>query len=126
MGRGYGTNQPPVSFIGGGGTGASGYAVIENGRVARVVVTATGEGYSSVPRVLIAVPPGYPTLNLDVSQVRITLNVFPGYRYQLQTRLDSQESWSNVADPFLAVEETYSQIVNVQNRMQIFRIVQVQ
>jgi len=125
-GRGYGTNKPPVSFIGGGGTGALGYAVVENGRVVRVVVTATGEGYTSAPRVLIAVPPGYPKLGLDVSQVRITLNVLPGYRYQLQTRLDTEESWRNVSDPFLAVEDTYTQLADVQSRMQLFRIMQIQ
>ena len=45
------TSAPSVSFSGGGGTGADGYAVIESGQVVAVVLTSRGAGYTSAPAV---------------------------------------------------------------------------
>lgn len=48
-----GTNYPystiPITFTGGGGTGAAAYANVVNGVVINVVITAAGTGYSSAP-----------------------------------------------------------------------------
>lgn len=49
-GMGY-TSAPTVSFTGGGGTGAAGTAVIENGRVKSITITNGGSGYTSAPTV---------------------------------------------------------------------------
>lgn len=49
-GSGY-TSAPTVSFSGGGGSGAAGTAVVQNGIVVEVVITHPGSGYTSVPAV---------------------------------------------------------------------------
>ena len=45
---------PDVNFEGGGGSGAEGYAVVTNGFLTRVQVTASGSGYSSPPDVVFS------------------------------------------------------------------------
>lgn len=45
------TSAPTVAFSGGGGTGAAGTAVIENGVVKSVTITNQGSGYTSAPTV---------------------------------------------------------------------------
>jgi hypothetical protein len=48
-GTGY-TTAPTVTFTGGGGTGAAGFATIDSdGKVASVTITSAGSGYSSAP-----------------------------------------------------------------------------
>lgn len=49
-GSGY-TSAPTVAFSGGGGTGAAATAVVTNGRVTAINVTAGGSGYTSAPSV---------------------------------------------------------------------------
>lgn len=50
-GSGY-TNPPTVTFTGGGGTGASAFATVSNGRVVSVTVTNPGGSYTSAPVVV--------------------------------------------------------------------------
>ena len=57
-GYGYG-NVPSVSFVGGGGSGAAGYATISNGAVSGIVMTSAGSGYTNLPSVVIGAPNGY-------------------------------------------------------------------
>ena len=57
-GFGYG-NIPSVSFAGGGGSGASGYATVSNAIVTSITVTNAGYGYTSVPSVMIDAPNGF-------------------------------------------------------------------
>lgn len=54
-GRGY-TENPEVSIIGGGGSGALGTAVVENGELVRIEIVNTGRGYTSSPTFVIAPP----------------------------------------------------------------------
>jgi hypothetical protein len=54
-GIGY-TSVPTVTFSGGGGTGATAVAVLQNGSVTKVIVTDAGSGYTSVPTVTIGTP----------------------------------------------------------------------
>lgn len=54
-GSGY-INAPVVSFIGGGGTGASGVAVLSGNSVQRIVMYDMGEGYTAEPDVIIGTP----------------------------------------------------------------------
>ena len=56
-GFGYG-NIPHVSFVGGGGSGASGYGTISNGMVTSIIVTNAGSGYTSLPAMVIDPPNG--------------------------------------------------------------------
>ena len=49
-GSGY-TGAPTVAFSGGGGTGAAGTAIIQNGAVTGVTITNPGQGYTSAPTV---------------------------------------------------------------------------
>lgn len=51
-GLGY-TSAPTISFVGGGGSGATGTAVVLNGALSQIQVTNTGTGYTSVPNVNI-------------------------------------------------------------------------
>src|SRR5262249_29886790 len=43
---------PSVSFVGGGGTGATGLATISGGQVVGVTITDAGTGYTSAPTVV--------------------------------------------------------------------------
>lgn len=47
----YGARVPTVEFVGGGGTGAAGTAVMAAGRVVSVTMTNVGSGYTSTPAV---------------------------------------------------------------------------
>ena len=44
-------NSIPISFLGGGGSGATGHAIIVNGAVAKIVIDNGGTGYTSAPAV---------------------------------------------------------------------------
>jgi len=57
-GYGYGT-MPQVSFVGGGGTGASGFGTNINGVVTGIKVTNAGSGYVGLPSVVIDPPNGF-------------------------------------------------------------------
>jgi hypothetical protein len=50
-GAGY-SATPAVTFTGGGGSGAAGYAIMNNGAVSSIVITANGSGYTSAPTVV--------------------------------------------------------------------------
>jgi autotransporter-associated beta strand protein len=51
-GSGY-VGAPAVTFSGGGGTGAAGYATISGGAVNGIVITSPGTGYTSAPTVTL-------------------------------------------------------------------------
>jgi hypothetical protein len=44
---------PQITFAGGGGTGATGYAEIDSGQVIGIVITNPGQGYTSIPDIII-------------------------------------------------------------------------
>jgi hypothetical protein len=52
QGSGYSASSPPsVSISGGGGSGATAKAIVEDGKIKRVDITDSGSGYTSVPTV---------------------------------------------------------------------------
>jgi len=54
---GYGyTNPPVVTLVGGGGSGATATAVLQNGEVVAVNVINAGSGYTNAPQVIIEPP----------------------------------------------------------------------
>lgn len=56
-GFGYGY-IPSVTFVGGGGSGAAGYATVSNGVVSGIAMVAAGSNYTSAPTVVIGAPNG--------------------------------------------------------------------
>ena len=54
-GSGY-TSEPAVTLSGGGGSGASGKAILAGDKVALILVLTAGSGYSSAPAVVIEAP----------------------------------------------------------------------
>jgi hypothetical protein len=77
----------------------------------------------SVPRVLIAGPPGVPSLRMMVKQVEIQMQVIPGFTYKLQKTMDLQ-TWTDVGSSFLATESTVYQDVEVTDEPGIFRVLE--
>ena len=124
-GHDYGATPPPVYFLGGGGTGATGAASVSNGIVTGINIISTGSGYTNAPNVLIAVPPGFPTLSLVVSQVKVTMNLPVGYNYQVQTTTNLGGMWSNIGSMFLATESPITQMFDVTSVGQLFRVVEI-
>ena len=55
-GSGY-TSAPTVTITGGGGTGATATAILQNGTVIGINVTSPGVGYTSAPTVTFSAPP---------------------------------------------------------------------
>ena len=118
-------NPPPqVFFLGGGGSGAAGVATVQNGVVTGVKITSTGSGYTSAPRVLVAAPPGVPTLSISVKQVQVRMNLILGFTYKLQSTKDLR-TWADAGDPFLATESSMTLIFDVDATGQVFRVVEV-
>ena len=97
---------------------------VANGIVTDITVTNPGSGYVSVPRVKIASPPFAPRLAVDVSRVRVTLQVVLGRKYQLEASTNLT-SWSAAGDPFIAQDEEISQEFEVNATGRYFRINQV-
>ncbi len=64
LGAGY-SFVPHVQFVGGGGSGASGTAVMNNGMVTAININNPGSGYTTFPRVII--DPPSPTINTLMS-----------------------------------------------------------
>lgn len=83
-GSGY-TNVPPVRFIGGGGSGAQGVAVVSNGMVIAINMISAGAGYINAPVVVID-PPFFPNPGLNIAPVSLLIfsNLTVNDSYQLQ------------------------------------------
>lgn len=124
-GHGYANTPPPVHLLRGGGTGATAVAVVNNGVVTGIVVTSAGSGYTNAPTVLIAAPPGYPRLGVEVGSVKVHVEAAPGYTYRIQTTVDGGATWTDTGDSFLAEQSTYTQVFAVSGASQLFRVVQV-
>jgi hypothetical protein len=124
-GRGYGNTPPPVHLLRGGGLGAKAVANVSNGVVTGITIVSPGSGYTSAPTVLIAAPPGSPKLGLEVSQVKVVLDLLRGYSYKVQTSADGGQTWMDMGFAFLAEEPRYTQIFDVIGASQLFRVLQV-
>lgn len=124
-GHGYEGVIPPVTFLGGGGSGAKGTAIVSNGMVTGISMTASGSGYTNAPYVLIAAPPGLASADIAVKTVEVTLHLIPGYTYKIQTTTDAGNSWIDVESGILAVDKTLVRSFDVTTNTQLFRVVQV-
>jgi hypothetical protein len=124
-GHGYEGVVPPVTFLGGGGSGAKGTAIVSNGMVTGISMTASGSGYTNAPYVLIAAPPGLASADIAVKTVEVTLHLIPGYTYKIQTTTDAGTTWIDVETGILAVDKTLIRSFDVTTNTQLFRVVQV-
>ena len=50
-------SEPAVIFSGGGGSGASGKAILAGDKVALILVLTAGTGYTGLPTVVLEAPP---------------------------------------------------------------------
>jgi len=110
-GFGY-TNTPLVRFIGGGGSGAQGVAVVNsNGVVTGVNISNPGSGYTSEPIVVIA-PPYIPEPVLNIAPMTFLSfsNLSISSSYQLQ-QLEQSYYWSNQPISFIAANSQFTDIV---------------
>ena len=64
------TNNPSVTIVGGGGSGATATSQIDtNGSVTKITILSPGSGYTNAPQVLIAAPPYPPEQAVASAQV---------------------------------------------------------
>jgi hypothetical protein len=124
-GCGYTNNPlPTVTITGGGGSGAIAQAVVSNGRVTAINIINAGSGYTSTPTITISAPPRVPKLYVNTIRVRVTMDVTPGLRYQLEAS-NNLQTWANVGTPFVATTEELSQDFDVDTTGRYFRIREV-
>jgi len=124
-GHGYEGMIPPVTFLGGGGSGAKGTAIVSNGMVIGISMTASGSGYTKAPYVLVAAPPGLARVEISVHSVDVTLHLIPGYTYKIQTATGAGSTWVDVETGILAVDSTMVRTFDVTTNTQLFRVIQV-
>jgi hypothetical protein len=122
-GCGY-TTAPTVLVQGGGGSGATAYAVVSNGELVDIVVTSAGSGYASIPKIVIGSPPFVPTVSIAVSKVKVTQNVVLGRTYVLEASADLL-TWTATGPQFTAEAESIVSEFEVDVTGRFFRIRQV-
>jgi hypothetical protein len=108
---GYGyTNTPLVRFIGGGGSGAQGVAVVSNRVIIAVHVLDAGYGYTSTPTIFIE-PPFIPNPILSIAPMSFLIfsNLTLGGVYQLQQSVAWY--WTNLPVSFTATNDVHTQMV---------------
>jgi hypothetical protein len=122
---GFGYQEPPAVLVtGGGGGGAKAEATVINGVVTAITITNPGSGYTSPPNLRIASPPFSPSLSVEVSQVKVTLKVVLGRKYQIESTAD-MANWSPAGPSFVAEDEELIQEFPVDTVGRFFRINQV-
>lgn len=90
---GYGFQTPPtITFHDptGGGSGARGVAVIKDGWLMGIDITATGSKYSDATVVTISPPPRAPTISIwpEDDSAELYLEVWAEYTYRLESSSD--------------------------------------
>jgi len=123
-GCGY-TNAPLVLIQGGGGTGATATAIVSNGQVTGIQMISAGCCYTNTPRIVIASPPFVPSLNIEVSRVRVIQNVVLGRKYVLEGSTNGN-FWSIAASAFTAEDESVTNEFDTDLTGRFFRIRETQ
>ena len=122
-GAGY-TNMPNVRFIGGGGTGAQGSAVITNGVIVAINILNSGSGYTNTPIVVID-PPfiSNPVLGIASISMLNFSNLLVGTNYQLQQFQST--TWINQSASFKATNSFYTTMVSGAVGSRDYRLAQI-
>jgi hypothetical protein len=127
--HGYGTLDegviPPVTFLGGEGSGAKDTAIVINGMVTGISMTASVSGYTNAPYVQISGPPGLSSGIISVRSMDLNLSLIPGYTDKIQTTTDCGNTWSGVESGILSLDKTLVRSFDVTSQTQLFRVVQV-
>jgi hypothetical protein len=122
-GSGYVTN-PPVSIVGGGGSGAEGFAEVSGGVVTGIIMTNAGFGYTNTPMVEIGQPPAAavsPTVQLVMRVDSASLAPYDNYQIQFTPALGTP--WGNWnGGLFTPTDMTNSQYLFVTNTAGFFRL----
>lgn len=126
-GSGY-AQAPMVTIHGGGGSGARAEARVSGGSIVEIVVTASGEGFTSPPEVFIAPPKPAPEVSVQFGGedwVRLSLKVVPGRTYQLLNSADLKK-WVPLDEPFQATSDAVTGDFLTDRRRQFFRLDEIQ
>jgi hypothetical protein len=122
-GSGYVTN-PPVSIVGGGGSGAEGFAEVSGGVVTGIIMTNAGFGYTNTPMVEIGQPPAAavsPTVQLVMRVDSASLAPYDNYQIQFTPALGTP--WGNWnGGLFTPTDMTNSQYLFVTNTAGFLRL----
>jgi len=99
-GCGY-ANAPIVLIQGGGGTGAAAQAVVSDGRITAIQITDAGCCYTNTPRIVISAPPMAPSVEIQVSKIKVVQNVVLGWKYVLESSANNVD-WTETGPAFTA------------------------
>ncbi len=116
--------EPKVRIKDEQGEGAEAHCIVKNGIVTAVVVDKPGRGYSEETTVKIGSPFTYNSMEIQVSEVLITMHLTLGREYQLECTED-HITWEKVGEPFIAEDETLQIRVEVTDRGRYFRVHEV-
>ncbi len=116
--------EPKVRIKDEFGEGVEVHCIVKNGIVTAVVVDKPGRNYSDEATIKIGSPFVYNSMEIQVSEVLITLHLTLGREYQLECTED-HITWEKVGDPFIAEDETIQIRVEVTDRGRYFRVHEV-
>jgi hypothetical protein len=122
-GSGYITN-PPVNFVGGGGSNATAVSEIFDGVVTNIAITDAGIDYTNTPTIEIGQPPAAavsPTVQLVLRLESSSLVPYESYQIQVTPTLGVP--WGNlIGGSFIPTAVTTSQYLFVTNAAGFFRL----
>ena len=124
-GCGY-PGAPLVLIQGGGGSGATATAIMNNDSVVGLNVMSAGSGYSTnpLPKIVFASPPFVPTVGISYSRVNVTQHVMLGRNYVLESSPDLL-SWTVTGPQFTASNELATTEFILDQTGQFFRLREV-
>ena len=130
-GHGY-TEKPTVTFIGGGGAGASAVATVNDGRISFISITNPGSGYTTTPTVTVQlgavpVPPAVlsTTALLGGNSLTISATTKIGLAYQWQSSNDLK-LWLNQGNQFTATAQDSKSTFGISSGQQYYRLITLQ
>lgn len=121
---GYGfTNAPTVLLFGGGGTGATARAIVNDGVIVGIEVISSGIGYQFPPEVIIGSPFPSVRLGVRISKIAVDLQLKLGERYQLESS-NNLLDWDEAGAPFVAERENMTVEFPVNEVGRYFRLLE--